>query len=52
MEANAASSRKDFKNKIYICKKNSGNEALAPNDGSMRTKQKEDLIKLGKNARN
>lgn len=32
MEANSASSKKDFKNKIYICKKRSSrNSALAEN---------------------
>jgi len=30
MEANSTSSKKDFRNKIHICKKSSKNTALAP----------------------
>jgi four helix bundle protein len=49
MEANAASSRKDFKNKIYICKKETQEtKHWLRMMAQCEPNKKEDLIKLWK----
>ena|SRR3989338_2833803 len=40
MEANGASSKKDFRNKIFICKRSARNKTLVTNDCKMCSRKK------------